>query len=641
MDIIAPIAFSHPRHCRPGILLAALLGALLPSPTLNGQITVGKNVHVSKAREGTPHYEHLAGSDPANPRRMMACSMYSDPTRTKTHSVLYTSHDGGQSWKETLALSDANMVGDPVCEFGLGDTAYFVVLSLQDTTSHMYVYRSTDAGLTWGKDPADLKFIDRENLVVDRTGGKYHGRVYINGTGGIDGVGGEHTAAATLFRSMDGGKSFDLPTQRAAFPPGHVVGMGNSVVLSDGTLLTLFGHAKRMSDLSDETNMRLQPNSNLTVAISSDGGKSYGKVVVVAPWYMARDRHQGSHIPWMAVDATNGPFRDRVYAVWNDFKNERLEVFLSYSSDKGKTWSRAVRVHADDRIHSDPKRGPDETMPLVAVNRDGIVGVAWYDHRDHPDNLGWYLRFSASLDGGETFLPSVRVSTSPNNFNTRERWPVTARSSGGGTSGGGASTDPRLSVTVGIHHFYLSSGHTSGLVLGPNGVFQPVWSDNRTGVSQLWTAPVTVTGTVVKNGSSELASLGEVSSKVKLEVETVTYDRATNNGVLRARLENTSKSDTIRGPLKIRVIDVASDVGVPTLTNSDNKKETIGAVFDFSSLIPNGMLAPGAKSQSREIRFHLTDLRPVVEGEQMRLGLIRLDARVLGKAAPAKDSASK
>src|SRR5688500_16025158 len=129
-------------------LLRFFAACAAPVSLVTAQITVGKNVHVSKAREGTPHYEHLAGSDPVNPRRMMACSMYSDPTRTKTHSVLYTSHDGGQSWKETLTLGMGDMVGDPVCEFGLGDTAFFVVLALKDTAGHMFVYRSTDAGMT-------------------------------------------------------------------------------------------------------------------------------------------------------------------------------------------------------------------------------------------------------------------------------------------------------------------------------------------------------------------------------------------------------------------------------------------------------------------------------------------------------------
>jgi hypothetical protein len=53
-------------------------------------------------------------------------------------------------------------------------------------------------------------------------------------------------------------------------------------------------------------------------------------------------------------------------------------------------------------------------MPAIAVNNDGVVAVAWYDRRDNPDNLGYFERLSASLDGGVTWLPSIRVSANAN-----------------------------------------------------------------------------------------------------------------------------------------------------------------------------------------------------------------------------------
>jgi hypothetical protein len=104
-------------------------------------------------------------------------------------------------------------------------------------------------------------------------------------------------------------------------------------------------------------------------------------------------------------------------------------------------------------------------MPAVAVNRDGVVGVSWYDRRDNADNLGYWPRFSASLDGGAMFLSSVRVSTAPN-----------------------LVMDPKETR--------LNGGDTAGLAADAAGVFHPVWIDNRTGTHQVWTTPVTVRGTV-------------------------------------------------------------------------------------------------------------------------------------------------
>src|SRR5207248_2638620 len=115
-----------------------------------------------------------------------------------------------------------------------------------------------------------------------------------------------------------------------------------------------------------------------------------------------------SGVPSLAVDTTNGTFKDRLYAVWSDARSGRFEIYLSYSADKGKTWSRP-RIVNDDRPNSARLAGPDHARPVVAVNRFGIIGVAWDDRRDTTDNLGWYERFSASLDGGETWQPSTRV----------------------------------------------------------------------------------------------------------------------------------------------------------------------------------------------------------------------------------------
>src|ERR1051325_1548970 len=103
-------------------------------------ITVGQNVQVSSDHPRWAHYEHLAGAHFRDPNKMMACSMVTDPARGHDHSVVYTTVDGGKSWKKTL---DADLVkaltGDPVCVYGAGDTAYFVALTT-GTPTRMHVF---------------------------------------------------------------------------------------------------------------------------------------------------------------------------------------------------------------------------------------------------------------------------------------------------------------------------------------------------------------------------------------------------------------------------------------------------------------------------------------------------------------------
>jgi hypothetical protein len=148
--------------------------------------------------------------------------------------------------------------------------------------------------------------------------------------------------------------------------------------------------------------------------------------------------------------------------VWPDARfGRRTQILLSHSDDGGRTWN-TPRVVSDGPDSS--SAGPNELMPMVAVNRDGIVAVSWYDRRDNPDNLGYWPRLRASLDGGATWLESVRVSSEPNRLTAKD-----------------------------VH---LNGGDTAGLAADADGRFHLVWIDNRTGVAQAWASAVEVKGSV-------------------------------------------------------------------------------------------------------------------------------------------------
>lgn len=85
--------------------------------------------------------------------------------------------------------------------------------------------------------------------------------------------------------------------------------------------------------------------------------------------------------------------------------------------------------------------------------------------------ISYWVRFSASLDGGETWLPSVRVSTDANLVNPAEK------------------------------ETRFNGGDTAGLTADADGVFHACWIDNRAGVHQMWTTTVAVRGAVRRHRS--------------------------------------------------------------------------------------------------------------------------------------------
>jgi len=134
----------------------------------------------------------------------------------------------------------------------------------------------------------------------------------------------------------------------------------------------------------------------------------------------------------------------------------RRNILLAYSVDQGKTWSKPIVVN-DDRdwpvTNALSNKGPDDTEPQVVVNNAGIVGVMWLDRRNNPQNHGYWVRFSASLDGGDTWLPSVPISAKPDTYLGREK--ITAR----------APTLPSGQTQI-VRADWIEGGHMHGLAAG-------------------------------------------------------------------------------------------------------------------------------------------------------------------------------
>jgi hypothetical protein len=121
----------------------------------------------------------------------------------------------------------------------------------------------------------------------------------------------------------------------------------------------------------------------------------------------------------------------------------------------------------------------------------------------------------------------------------------------------------RVRVSGGYDSIGLSpeaSGHTVGLAASSDGVFHAVWVDNRSGISQLWTAPITVTGSAIRNGSPELSALQDVSSKTQVGFANASFQWSSGELSFDMYVKNTSKK-ALRGPLKLRLTRVSSLIG--------------------------------------------------------------------------------
>jgi hypothetical protein len=223
--------------------------------------------------------------------------------------------------------------------------------------------------------------------------------------------------------------------------------MGNAVLLSDGGIVVAYP-LPRVED-------KYPCPVSLNIARSTDGGQSYQEVKGVAEYSLS-----DIGLPHLALDATRSRYRDHLYLAWPDHAPSGQRVHFCSSTDMGKTWSHPT-VLSEQNDDGEASMRYDAFLPSVAVNNAGVVGLMWYDARELPPNKhGWNIRFRASLDGGKTWLPSVRVSEENSIFeeSAKSRW----------------------------------AGDTAGLTADADGAFHAAWIDNRTGVRQIWTTAIRV-----------------------------------------------------------------------------------------------------------------------------------------------------
>jgi hypothetical protein len=438
-----------------GAIWALALGDVGSMPGVRAgeaRIVVGPNVHVSHARANIPHLEVVLAADPTRPHRLLAGSMIEYKGNPLPPSVAYASEDGGKSWRLSLerkSPEDRSISGDPAVAFGPEGTAYFTTLARRG------LFRSRDGGRTW-EPPSALDpeaNLDREFLTVDVTGGRFRGRLYWSSAIELQKLGGHGRGASgiALYASGDGGLSFDRPALRIAEPPLRASGIGNSVVLSDGTFVVMYNLREPLPRVGAV--VAPGPNARLGVGRSTDGGRTIERDMPEIDSWTRGDLRAG--VGCLAVDPGSPTFKDRLYAAWADGSpTEPYRIKAAVSEDKGLTWTRS-RV-----INAVPVGGErlDAYLPALAVDRAGVVGVTWYDTRDLPGGKGWNIRFGASLDGGRTWQRSIRVTE------------VETRT-------GGPADIP---------------GDTAGLAASEGGRFHALWIDGRTRVRQVWTATITV-----------------------------------------------------------------------------------------------------------------------------------------------------
>lgn len=571
-----------------------------------------------------PHMEAPIAASASDPNTLYAASEVLFPGRSPFVSAaqIYTSRDGGVRWSVVPLAAEARNGGwDNALAAARDGVAYFIT---HDFANGLVAYRTDDSGVTWTSSPIPSQAgWDREYAVVDNTTGRYSGRLYVEGEGfltpptrpkggwsatndprlhNVDGV--------KVVSSSDGGRTFSKPVM-ACHRDGWAAGAHPfPVVLSDGTLVVTcsfypIGKAHVTWSVED-----------FGVAVSTDGGRSFSgyrsvghpmnreTALDATKQTMAGDFLKDAYMPPLAVAPQGGMYAGRLYIAWSTFDTpDREVIYVAHSDDLGVHWSAPRAVDATVSTVNGKIR---EAVPMLAVNKDGIVGISWYDARNAVGASGYDIYFSASTDGGDTFLTPVRVTSK------------TSHPQYGGRSADPYASDPywRMSFLpadwaatitfLSPYNLRYIGGDYATMAADAAGRFHPMWPDARDGTWQLYTSTIHVLDENTVR-SANVATPCDLSKSVHVVLGVPQWDPKDLEVRVSVQLQNLT-GQTILKPLAVDINSGKSAVGdihpdlaraYPPALVFDEKTGTFAraatVVYPISvdrPLFPNGVTVP-------------------------------------------------
>jgi hypothetical protein len=292
------------------------------------------------------------------------------------------------------------------------------------------------------------------------------------------------------------------------------------------------------------------------------------------------------------------------------------------SKDRGITWTEPRLV--DPSVPA----GSVQYQPVLAVDFEGILAAAWFDTRNSTDGSKYDEYFSVSTDGGNTFLPPVRVST-------ESSLPAGAGNLAISAVAWSAKPQPNLSELKGPHRItllsagsrWMNGGDYMGLTSDLAGNFRPFWADSRTGTFQIRTAVVQVQAKGGDRGNDAQRMpeavadkpkvKSDVADQIELVFDPVHFDSLSNELELPVRLRNNSRR-SIYGPIVVRIEGFGSGMGdflkeyAPTFLNATNGKTKEGATFEYMQVLgSDGVLMPNGLSGAMVWKLKLMDQKRI------------------------------
>jgi hypothetical protein len=361
------------------------------------------------------------------------------PKGNDYYTLPLVTFDGGKTWQ--ASAPGVPGAADPWGVITSMGTS--VVADISGGEAYTLATRySPDGGRTWEDTLSFGQGYDHSLLLVDDSDGPFQGSVYLVATQSL--LLGRTDTQLLVARSTDGGRSFSRQHRHVPFRNVDF-NAKTPVVLSDGTLLIPILIRGSYSPKTQTFTAFDQMQSWLLT--STDGGKTFDPPLFIA--HGSGWRHN-----LLAIDRSANRL-DHLYYVFAG--PDRKGLFFTRSTDRGESWSEPVRIDGSTAAV------PWTDLGAIAVSRQGNIGLVFTERQQSGATACYRTYFTASVDGGSTFLTPAPLHTDLSCPEKQNGWVANA---------------------------WPQGGDYCGLVAFPDGSFFAVWSDARQGLFRSYSATI-------------------------------------------------------------------------------------------------------------------------------------------------------
>lgn len=378
----------------------SLVLALLPT-TITAGAAGSTNVLLARGRT-----EPVVAVDPRNPKTVVVASNtnYSAPQNGSFPTAYFASHDAGRSFLFGNApqVAPYSTGADPGLSIDASGTSFYSYLG--ETPSYcsgghsaIIVSHSTDGGRSFHSprvvdvDSAD----DRPSIAVESIP-NHPSHVFVAWSRYHDST---NRSDVWYARSSDGASSFGPPHLLVSSSLNNVA--ATPVVGVHGRIYVFWNAFPSRKDT-------LPGPSRIMIRESTNDGRSFGPMRPASPAFteMPLMVSPGS-LRDLTAPAAGSDSRGDLYLAWSQVSRRYrdghvdADIVLSRSQNGGRTWSHPRRVNDSRHL--------DRFMPALSLFPGRSVGIAFYDRRAGPWDLGVYAA-RVSFTNGFHVSKNVRVN---------------------------------------------------------------------------------------------------------------------------------------------------------------------------------------------------------------------------------------